>query len=253
MRRHPVGSKLARSVLIPLLAVALGGCGSGDDGGPAPPPPPPPGNDAPTAQITVPADGSTFEAGTEIEFQGSGNDPEDGNLTGAALVWTSDRDGEIGTGTSFARSDLSEGTHTITLTATDSEGESGTATVSITVGAEADIAAEILLVDNGDGFAFVDPQGRRNENATVTIQVGQTVRWRYEQSGATNHTVTSGEGQSGSEGDGVPEGASEALDSGALNPGDTFEFTFETAGTWTYFCEFHPTDMFNSTVVVEEP
>lgn len=252
MPRHLVDPRILGTALALLVAGTLGACGDdGDDGGPTPPPPPE--NDPPTAQITSPADGSTFDAGAEITFQGSGDDPEDGNLTGASLVWTSDRDGEIGTGTSFTVADLSEGNHTITLTATDSEGETGTATVSITVGAEADIAAEILVVDNGEGFAFVDPEGRRNENATVTIQVGQTVRWRYEQSGAVNHTVTSGEGQAGADGDGVPEGAEEELDSGTLSPGDTYEFTFQTAGTWTYWCEFHPSDMFNATVVVEEP
>ena len=68
-----------------------------------------------------------------MSFAGSAADPEDGALTGASLVWTSSRDGAIGTGTSFAKNNLSVGTHTITLTATDSQGATGTATVSITV------------------------------------------------------------------------------------------------------------------------
>ena len=252
MSRDLVRRTLAAPLLALFFAASLATCGGDDGDGSGPTPPPGNGNDAPSAQITSPADGSTFDAGAEISFQGSGDDPEDGSLTGASLVWTSDRDGQIGTGTTFTRSDLSEGDHTITLTATDSEGATGTAAVSITVGEDAAVV-EILIEDNGGGdFAFVDPQGRRNENASVTIQVGQTVRWRYVSDGVTNHTVTSGEGQSGADGDGVPDGA-EGFDSGNLNPGDTFEFTFETAGTWTYFCQVHPTDMFDATVIVEEP
>jgi hypothetical protein len=88
---------------------------------------------APTATITSPANGTSFAEGATITFSGSATDPEDGDLTGSALVWTSSRDGQIGTGTSFTRNDLSEGTHTITLTATDSDGGSGTADVTITV------------------------------------------------------------------------------------------------------------------------
>ena len=54
-------------------------------------------------------------------------------MAGGSLVWTSTLDGQIGTGVSFSRSDLSPGTHEITLTATDSDGAAGTASVSITV------------------------------------------------------------------------------------------------------------------------
>jgi hypothetical protein len=74
-----------------------------------------------------------FVEGATITFSGSGTDPEDGDLTGSALVWTSSLDGQIGTGTSFTWDDLSTGTHTITLTATDSNGGSGTASVTIRV------------------------------------------------------------------------------------------------------------------------
>ena len=30
------------------------------------------------------------------------------------------------------------------------------------------------------------------------------------------------------------------FDSGSISPGDTFEFTFDTAGEFAYFCNFHP-------------
>jgi alpha-tubulin suppressor-like RCC1 family protein len=95
--------------------------------------PPPLPNQPPAAAITSPAEGTVFLAGASILFTGSASDPEDGALSGDALLWTSDRDGQIGTGTSFSRTDLSLGTHLITLSATDSQGLSGSTSVTIHV------------------------------------------------------------------------------------------------------------------------
>ena len=88
----------------------------------------------PTVRITFPPNGSTYDFGAAITFSGTGSDFNDGDLTGSALVWTSNRDGQIGTGETFTKSDLSSGVHTITLTATNSKSQTRTATVTITVG-----------------------------------------------------------------------------------------------------------------------
>jgi hypothetical protein len=90
-------------------------------------------NNSPTADISSPTDGSDYDEGDTIIFSGTGDDPEDGPLTGGSLVWTSSRDGQVGTGTYFTRDNLSGGTHTVTLTATDSQGATGTDSVSVTV------------------------------------------------------------------------------------------------------------------------
>ena len=93
-----------------------------------------PVNDSPTVSITSPADGSTFDSGATILFEATttATDTEDGDLT-ASLAWTSDIDGNMGTGGSFSTT-LSDGGHTITASVTDSGGATGSTSRSITVG-----------------------------------------------------------------------------------------------------------------------
>jgi PKD repeat protein len=95
--------------------------------------PTPVGNQSPTATITAPTNNSSFVQNTPVTFTGSGQDPEDGALTGGSLVWSSNVNGQIGTGVTFNTSSLSVGPHTITLKATDSQAAFGTATIQITI------------------------------------------------------------------------------------------------------------------------
>jgi murein DD-endopeptidase MepM/ murein hydrolase activator NlpD len=90
-------------------------------------------NNPPTATITNPLNGDTYTQFQSITFNGSGYDLKDGTLNAGSLVWTSNIDGQIGTGTSFTKNDLSIGTHTITLVATDSYGATGNNNVSILI------------------------------------------------------------------------------------------------------------------------
>jgi len=63
---------------------------------------------------------------------------------------------------------------------------------------------------------------------SIEIQVDDTVMWTNADSAA--HTVTSGQ-------DATPDGM---FDSSLFMSGNTFEFTFDKAGTYTYFCMVHP-------------
>ena len=96
-----------------------------------------PVNHPPSAVIISPAFFETFLTTDSITFSGLGDDAEDGIIAGGSMVWTSNIDGQIGLGTSFARS-LSAGTHTITLIVTDSDGATGDAIRIITVNSPAD-------------------------------------------------------------------------------------------------------------------
>jgi subtilisin family serine protease len=86
----------------------------------------------PTVNISSPEDGDSFNSGELISFSGSASDNEDGDLTDS-LVWTSDLEGQIGTGGSFS-AELNDGTHTITAEVTDSGSNTSSENITITVG-----------------------------------------------------------------------------------------------------------------------
>lgn len=68
------------------------------------------------------------------------------------------------------------------------------------------------------------------EPATLTIKVGDTVTWTN--TGQVAHTATSGDGDT--------ETPSGVWNSGLLDPGESFSFTFTTPGTFDYYCIPHP-------------
>jgi protocatechuate 3,4-dioxygenase beta subunit len=124
----------------------------------------PSSNTPPTANITQPADGTTFASGATINFAGTANDAEDGDIT-ANLVWTSNIDGQIGSGGSFSAV-LSDGVHTITASATDSGGATGSDSIDITVGTVVTVVMHIGDLDGSSASA-----ARNRWDATVVITV----------------------------------------------------------------------------------
>jgi hypothetical protein len=87
----------------------------------------------PIVGIFHPSQRSRVGACAPVELVGTAYDPEDGMLPAEALRWTSNRDGDLGSGRQL-KSRLSAGTHTITLTAQDQARQSGVAVVSVEVG-----------------------------------------------------------------------------------------------------------------------
>ncbi len=122
-------------------------------------------NTAPTVTITAPADGASFDAGTSVGFAGSASDAEDGNIS-AALAWSSDLDGAIGSGASFSTAALSVGSHTLTASVTDSGGLGASDVISVTVSVVSSpgdvILSEVLYdVDStDDGLEWVELYNR---------------------------------------------------------------------------------------------
>jgi hypothetical protein len=93
--------------------------------------PPTSSNTAPSVSIAAPASNSSYAEDAAVSFSGSASDKEDGTLS-SKMLWSSSRDGQIGTGASFSRV-LSVGTHTILASVTDSGGQTSTRQVSVVV------------------------------------------------------------------------------------------------------------------------
>jgi hypothetical protein len=86
----------------------------------------------PTAMINHPG-GEDRQAGVAIPFIGVADDPEDGALSGASMIWTDDLEGMIGQGEAFDAALAVVGEHTVTLTATDADGNVGEATLTFAI------------------------------------------------------------------------------------------------------------------------
>ena len=91
----------------------------------------------PLIKIQRPFPSVVFAESQGFLLDASGYDVEDGLLPSSAFTWTSNIDGNLGTGEFLvlSASDLTPGEHTITLTATDSDNMTATATVNITISA----------------------------------------------------------------------------------------------------------------------
>lgn len=71
---------------------------------------------------------------------------------------------------------------------------------------------------------------------TRTVKVGTTVKWTDSIIDGINHTATA---------------HNATFNSGVLKPGETYEFTFTSTGSFTYLCTLHPEQMRGTIVVTE--
>ena len=105
------------------------------------------------------------------------------------------------------------------------------------------LAAACSAKDEGAGddaeFVNVTVAPNQFQPASLTIKVGQTVRWTWR--GGTHNVVS---GPDCDQADGV-------FKSGAPIGGGTFEHHFEVAGTFPYHCESHCQDGMKGEIVVE--
>ena len=89
-------------------------------------------NSVPDVTIMGPSNGASYIAGETIEFWATASDLEEGDLTNT-ISWSSDLDGDLGSGGSLNLDTLSVGTHLITASVFDSNRSVGSASVSISV------------------------------------------------------------------------------------------------------------------------
>ena len=104
------------------------------------------------------------------------------------------------------------------------------------------VAQETTTVAVGDLF-FCD-ESFQSGVCETTVTIGDTVAWNFSDA-ALPHT-TSACGASCDAPDETP-----LWDSGIIDDGSAFEFTFDEAGTFLYRCDIHPAQM-RGQIVVEE-
>ncbi len=172
---------------------------------------------SPAVTLTSPADGATFYPAQLVTFQGSAYDPEDGQLSGSDLTWSSDVDGNLGTGTMTSTVNLSTGEHTITLRATDSGGQWTEVQHTITVVSGTEAEPNLLDVAPTSVGAVLKPDD---------TPAGRTLTLRNGGEGALNWTATKGSGapwlQVSSTSGTSPSDLTLTLDPSGLAPG-TYE------------------------------
>ena len=89
---------------------------------------------APVVFVIAPEDGAEVPWGLPVFFTATGYDAEDGPLSDEAYVWSSDVDGDLGTGEEIVVTELSPGWHQITVTVTDSDSNVASDTIQVYVG-----------------------------------------------------------------------------------------------------------------------
>lgn len=116
----------------------------------------------------------------------------------------------------------SEPTRTPTATGESEDTETPSESATPTATPRPEVAAEVA-VGTGDGFQF-DPE-------SVTVSVGDTIRWVWETRG---HNVKPGDIPADADWTGTPGDEGETFQSEYV-----YAYTFEVAGTYDYYCAPH--------------
>lgn len=84
-------------------------------------------------QILAPLANAAYPRETEVQFEGTAYDVDDGMLDDTAVTWRSSLDGVLGNGAFLATTALRPGTHAITMSAVDSDGNTREAATTVRI------------------------------------------------------------------------------------------------------------------------
>jgi len=98
----------------------------------------------------------------------------------------------------------------VSTTAAETQGQQSSESAATTTETQAPVTGNAVTIQN---FAFNPPE--------LQVKVGDTVTWTNMDS--ASHTIKS-----------------DLFQSDTLKNGDSFSFTFDTAGTYDYICGLHP-------------
>lgn len=204
-----------------LAAAMVGSCGSDGDGGTEP--------TTGRVEVAVTVDDAAV-SGVAVRLY----------ATGGSSALSTQQTG--GTGVAVF-SGLDAGSYEVEVEApTDAElapGETGRKAVGVTAGGTASVDFELVSSGGGGGGTEVEVSLTASftfSPSTLTISPGTTVVWRN--AAAVFHTVT-------------PDGHSEWQRAALNQANQTFSHTFNTAGTFAYYCEPHQGQGMTGTITVQ--
>lgn len=119
-------------------------------------------------------------------------------------------------------------------TTSTSSASSGPSTTTSSGSTSASPQTTSITIPKGSGSGPSGAPGYAPDKVTVVIGVNNTVTWTNDDIVA--HTVTSVSGNG-------------TVSSGNLAPNATFTYTFSSAGTYDYYCEYH--SWMSGTIVVK--
>ena len=221
-RRRGLWVAGALALAVGALGSCAGGTGTGTDDGNG-------GTDPGSILVTVTADGSAA-SGVDVELL-------DGAGTTSLQTGTTDADGEH----TFGNLDPDPYTVEVTPPAGFDLAANEESSQSVTVGEGQNVSVSFALTDTtSSGGTVQEVQATASltfDPEDLTIEPGTTVRWVNES--GIFHTVT-------------PDGHNE-WSSADLPNGATFEHTFDTEGTFPYYCDPHRGQGMTGTITVQAP
>ncbi len=223
VRRKPGRAAETAAVVVAVAALVVLGAAACGDGGTGPEPGVATGDIA----VTVTSDGAAL-AGVTVRLFASG-------ATTAMATRQTTSAGRA----SFA--DVAAGTYAVEIDVPEGlELDTGEVRRNVTVagGGSAEVAFALVAGEDPQGGVVEIhlTAGSRFDPSSVTISVGTTVRWISDTS--TFHTIT-------------PRDHSEWARVEMDAQGKTFEHTFNTTGTFNYFCEPHESAGMTGSITVQ--
>jgi hypothetical protein len=141
---------------------------------------------APIVTIATPADGSTVDFGTSINFQAGAVDLEDDDVElTAKITWSSNLDGALGTTGSISIDTLSVGTHIITAAVTDLDAEFGFDAITVTINSLPTVT--ILTPADASNFNFganINFQASAADFEDNNVPLTNSISWSSDVDGA---------------------------------------------------------------------
>lgn len=121
---------------------------------------------APEIAIVRPSEGDAFAADHPVVLRAVTHDPEEGSLAPSAISWSSDVDGDLGTGDRIdtVASALTPGPHVVTASASDPTGLEASAAVGIVIHAEHPDSDGDGVVDGPDNCRDIPNQDQSDSD-----------------------------------------------------------------------------------------